>query len=166
MATLYELREDLRTVIDGGLIFDEESGEILFDAQNLDELRAAFDEKLEACALFLKNLNAEAAAIKAEEQALAARRRQAERKAERLGAYITDCLQDKVDAHKFSTPRVALSLRKSESVVISDVSALHPGFLTIKTTETPNKTAIKAAIKRGEAVSGAVLVENANLQVR
>lgn len=166
MPTLYEISADLQAVIDGGLVFDEETGEIIWDADNLNELEAAFETKLEGCALFIKNLTAEAAAIKAEETALAERRRMVERKAERMKAYVTDCLKDKVEAHRFETPRVALSLRRSEQVVISDAAQLAPEFVTVKTTETPNKTAIKKAIKAGAEVAGAALVENANLQIR
>lgn len=166
MATLYEISSDLQAVIEGGLVFDEETGEVIWDAENLNELQAAFDEKLEACALFIKNLQAEAAAIKAEETALAERRKMAERKAERMKAYVTDCLQDKVETHKFSTPRVALSLRKSEQVIISDEAALPDSLCNTKITITPNKTAIKKAIKAGESVEGAHLVENSNLQIK
>lgn len=166
MASLWQINEDLERVISGSLVFDEETGEVLFDADNLNELEAAFNDKVEACALFIKNLDADAAAIKAEEAALAERRKVMERKAERMRAYVLDVLQDKVESHKFSTPKVELSLRKSERVVISDQNALGADYMTVKTTSTPNKTAIKNAIKAGIEVEGAALVECQNLQVK
>lgn len=166
MATLYELDKAIETVIEGGLIFSEETGEVIWDADNLNELEAAFEDKLEGCAIFIKNLAAEAAAIKAEETALAERRKTIERKADRMRSYVVDCLQDKVTAHKFSTPRVSLSLRRSEQVIISDSEAIAPEFMTVRTTETPNKAKIRKALKAGAEVAGAALVENANLQIR
>ena len=42
---LYELAQMMDMVINGGLVFDEETGEVLFDSSNLDELEAALDAK-------------------------------------------------------------------------------------------------------------------------
>ena len=45
-------------------------------------------------------------------------------------------------------------------------SALPPDFVTTTVTTKPDKTAIKKAIQAGQAVAGAVLVENQNLQIK
>ena len=71
---LYELAQMMDMVINGGLVFDEETGEVLFDSSNLDELEAALDAKIEACCIVVKETEAEAEAIKAEEKRLKARR--------------------------------------------------------------------------------------------
>lgn len=83
MATLYELSDAIRQVIDRGFALDEETGEITFDETNLDELRLMFREKAEACALYVKDQRALAKAIRDEERSLAERRRSAERRADR-----------------------------------------------------------------------------------
>lgn len=162
MATLYDLREDLAHVIEGGFIIDEETGEILFDAENLDALQAAFDAKLEACGLFVKNLEADAKAIREEEKALAARRQALERKAERMKDYILRNLD--AAGGRFATPRLALSTRKSEIVNVYDLESIPQDFL--KVTTAADKTAIKKAIKGGAEVSGAAIVEKSNLQIK
>ena len=77
--TLYQLDEAIDAVISGGFVVDEETGEVLFDCENLDALREQRNAKLEAVALYIKNLDAEAAAIRAEVAALAARQKAAER---------------------------------------------------------------------------------------
>lgn len=59
-----------------------------------------------------------------------------------------------------------LSFRKSESVDIINEAQLAPEYLTTKITTTPNKTAIKSAIKQGVEVEGAVLSTNFNLQIK
>lgn len=166
MPSLYQISKDLEAVIDGGLVFDTETGEVIWDSDNLEDLQAAFDDKLEACGLFLKNLNAEAKAIREEEKALAERRRIIERKAERMNAYVLDALLDKVEGHKFSTPRLALSTRKTASVGITDETLLPDDFVTVKTTMQPDKSAIKKAIKAGESVPGACIIEDYSLQVK
>lgn len=166
MSSLYQLEKQYEAVIEGGFVFDEETGEVLFDAENLDELREALEDKLEACGLYLKNLNAEAKAIRDEEKALADRRKTIERKAERMSNYVLDCLLDKIEGHKLSTPRLSLSTRKSKRVGITDESAIPDDFTTVKTTIAPDKAKIKKAIEAGERVPGACIVEDYNLQLK
>lgn len=163
--SLYEIDKAVVTVLDDGLVFDEETGEIVFDVENLDALETERNAKLEGVALYIKSLEAEADAMKAEEKALAERRAVREKKAERLRRYLSDSMQAMGDT-KLETARVALSFRKSESVVIEDQAALPVEFLKVKITETPDKTAIKKAIKAGATVEGAALVENKNLQIK
>ena len=58
------------------------------------------------------------------------------------------------------------SVRRSESVEVDLVEALPSDFRTIKNVVTADKVAIKEAIKRGENVIGARLIENFNLQIK
>jgi hypothetical protein len=67
---------------------------------------------------------------------------------------------------KIESPLIKLSFRKSESVEIINEAQLTEQFTTTKTTVTPNKVAIKTALKNGEVVEGAVLVTNLNLQIK
>lgn len=163
---LYEINEQLKVVLDGGIVIDEETGEILFDAENIEALQLALKDKLEGCALYLKNLEAEAAAIKEEEARLVARRKTKERKAERLKEYVRDTMADNGEGFRLETPRAALSLRRSESVAITDQSLIPREYLRIKEDIKPDKTAIKKALKDGQDVQGVCLVENLNLQVK
>lgn len=56
--------------------------------------------------------------------------------------------------------------RKSTQVKVDiETNALPKEFKTIKVTESPNKTAIKDAIKRGENIKGAELIEVLNLKI-
>lgn len=163
--SLYQIDNAVLTVLEDGLVFDEETGEILFDPNNLDELEVERNAKLESVALFVKSLEAESAAMREEERKLAERRGRNERKAERLRKYISDSMQRFGDT-KLETARVSLGFRRSESVEIVDQAALPVEFLKVKMTETPDKTAIKKAIKSGATVEGAALVENKNLQIK
>lgn len=165
MTTLYQISQEYMAVLEGGMVIDEDTGEIIFDSTNLDELKAAYEDKLEACALYLKNLESDAEAIKAEEKALAERRRTIERKADRMRDYVSSCVQD-VAGCKFETPRVSLSLRKSKRVEVFDLGAVPGEYVVRKETLQPDKKAIKVAISRGDDVPGAELRENWSLQVR
>lgn len=162
MASLYEIDNMVLTVLNDGLIFDEETGEILFDAENLDALEVERTAKLEAVACFVKDLEADAAAIRAEEKALAERRQVKERKAERMRAYIADSMAMLGDT-KLETARVALSFRRSEAVEL-DEALLPSEWFVIK--QSPDKAGIKKALKAGVHVAGAQLVERQNLQIK
>ena len=163
--SLYNIDAAVMTVLDDGLVFDEETGEVIFDADNLEALETERNAKLEGVALYIKSLEAEADAMKAEEKVLAELRSVREKKAERLRRYLSDSMQALGDT-KLETARVALSFRKSESVVIEDQAALPVEFLKVKMTETPDKTAIKAALKSGQDVAGCSLVENLSVSIR
>ena len=67
---------------------------------------------------------------------------------------------------ELKSPTMKVSFRKSESVNIIDIDALPKEYITVKTTEMPDKTAIKRAIKEGTEITGAELVINQNLQIR
>ena len=67
---------------------------------------------------------------------------------------------------KIESPLFKLSLRRSESVEVDIVEALPSQFVNIKNVVTADKVAIKEAIKRGENITGARLIENFNLQIK
>lgn len=155
---LYELN---KAIADFDLEIDEETGEVL-NADELDQITLARDEKIENIALWVKDLLAEADAIKAEEQALTKRRKQAENKADWLKRYVAQALE----GEKFKTPRVAISYRTSEAVEILDEDLIPEGCMTIKTEIKPDKKIIKDELKRGVIVPGAVLVKRTSLQIK
>ena len=151
--TIYEIDQAIMECV------DLETGEII-DTEQLDKLQMEREEKLENIACWIKDLNAEAEAIKTEKQILANRQKVAENKAESLKKYLAYAL----DGQKFSTAKCAVSFRNTESVEITPegLEALmkeHDELLTYKAPE-PNKTAIKQAIKDGLNVAGVQLVQN------
>lgn len=67
---------------------------------------------------------------------------------------------------KIETPTLKISFRKSESIEIEEESLIDEKYMTVKTTKTPDKKAIKEAIKAGEIVLGVTLKENQNIQFK
>ena len=67
---------------------------------------------------------------------------------------------------KVTSPTLNLSFRRSESVEVDLVEALSNDFKIIKTTVIADKVAIKQAIKQGENITGARIVEKFNLQIK
>jgi hypothetical protein len=68
------------------------------------------------------------------------------------------------DQQKVDTGLFKVSLRKTESVTISDPSNLPDEFLKVKVE--PNKAEIKKAIKNGQVVFGAELTEGRSVIVK
>ena len=147
---------------------DVETGEIL-DIEKLEALQIERDEKIEKVALWYKDLVGDAEKIKAEKTALAEREAAMRKKAESIKEWLGRAL----NGEKLSTPRVALSFRKSEAVEIVDDAAFikwaqsteHDDLLSYKE-PTPNKTAIKAALNSGKQIDGVSIVKKFNIQIK
>lgn len=155
--TLYEISKEIENF---EFKVDEETGEIL-NIMQLDEIMMARDEKIENIALWIKNLDAEATAIREEEKALADRRRSKERKIESLKNYIASNVEI---GEKFETARTRISFRKSQVVQIEDIENLPVNFTKIKVE--PDKMAIKTALKNGIYLEGCELVDNYSIQIK
>lgn len=162
--SLYELSADLQTVIDGGLVFDEETGEVVWDSESLDALQCAYADKVEACGIVIKNLHAEAEAMEAEEIRLCQRRKRVIKKEERLREYVASCLD--VVGGKLSTPRVSIATRRSEAVEVSEDAQIPEQYTVAKTTVRPDKALLRKAVKSGEVIPGVELVERESLVIR
>ena len=162
--TLYEIDKNIEALVNA---VDPETGEITVDNDALDALLMERDAKLENIACYIKNLVAEAKAIKEEETALSARRKTTEKKAERLKDYLTYALQ----GEKFQTAKCAVSFRKSSAVEVDDcfVEWAHTSgneeLLRYKEPEV-NKTAVKERLAGGEEFDFARLVQNVSILVK
>lgn len=160
---LYEINAALEELLNQ---VDPETGELVCDMDALEALSIEREEKLEGLALYCKNLTAEAEAIKAEKLALEKRQKAALNRAEKARDFLARMLA----GEKFTTPKVAVSWRTSQAVQLDDDFlpwAMQYGdqYLSYKDPD-PDKKAIAAALKAGEAVPGAELVTNLNMQIK
>lgn len=150
--TLYEIDAAIMNCIN-------EDGEVI-DLDLMNQLQMDRAEKIENVACWIKNLEAESEAIRAEEKNLANRRRVNDNKAETLRKYLEYAL----DGQKFSTPRVKISYRKSTQVLIPDPEKVPAAWY--KASYSIDKAGIKEALQNGEKVPGAELGENLNMQIK
>ena len=160
---LYEINSALAAF---ELQVDEETGELL-NADELDALQIARDEKIEGLALWVKELNAEADAIKNERDALDERMKQKQRKADSLKKY----LQSALAGAKFETARCKIGYRKSQQVILAGefdewAKENAPDLINVSTVYKPDKMAIKEAIKGGRHIEGATLIDNVSMQIK
>lgn len=152
---LYEIDKAILACI------DPETGELIDEAA-LADLQMERTEKIKNVALWVKNLNASVTALKAERDAFDERMKSAQKKADGLKKYLADALQ----GQKFSTDECVVSFRRSAAVAVLDEAVLPAEYIAEKITKTPDKAAIKAAIKSGIDVPGAALVDNLSVQIK
>lgn len=139
---------------------DTETGEVI-NEEYLNQLGMERDAKIENIACWIKNLLADAEALKAQKQAFADRQKSAENKAESLKKYLAEYL----GGQKFSTDKVAISFRKTSSVNITDMTKIPEDYLKYEDPE-PDKTAIKKAINEGKSIAGAELQEGQSISIK
>ena len=158
---IYEIDQQIQNLI-------MEDGEIA-DFEAFEALQMERDKKLENTALFIKNLRAEAMAIKAEENALKERRQAAENKQAWLERYLSTALA----GQQFKTPKVSCSFRGSVNTVIDVSDEIFAEWaktvgredLLIYAPPKVSKTAVKAALEAGVMDIPAHIEQKANLQV-
>ena len=141
---------------------DLETGDII-DVEKLEALELERDTKISNIACWIKDLKAEAEAIKAEKQNMDKRQKAAENKAEQLKNYLANYL----NGGTYKDARCAISYRKSVSTEIAedlDLNTLPDDCK--KVTITANKTAIKEALQNGKVIEGCALVEKNNIQIK
>ena len=151
---LYEIDQAIMDCI------DMETGEII-NEELLNDLQMERDAKIENVALWIKELKAEAEALKAEKLAFAERQKVAENKMESLKKWLVYAL----NGEKFKTVRASVTFRTSERVEVADIYKLDKNYLKPIEPEA-NKDAIKKAIKAGQQVAGAVLVPNTSVIIK
>ena len=159
MSSLYEINQQLLAVIEmteAGIedIIDTETGEVMSLTDCMAGLQMAFEDKVEGCVLYMKNLKAEEQAIKAEVDDLKKRAEAKAKRRERLEAYLRTICPEK----QYESSKYCLKFRQSEvAIVPDDVSKLPTEYIKAKAVITADKVAIKKAIKGGKKIPGCSL---------
>lgn len=136
-------------------------------ADTLESLGGDLEVKAANVVGFTRNLEALAVAIKAEEERLSARRKAVEKRAASLAAYTLSCMQH-AGVQKIEGPRFKISVRDNPPAVdVFDAAQVPAEFMRQPEPPppSPDKTAIKAAIKAGKEVPGARLTQSQRLAV-
>ena len=159
--TLYDIDAQI-AALDGAaeddMLIDAETGELISVSQALDALRMEREAKLENVACWVKNLSAEADAIREEENRLAKRRKSAETKAVNLKAWLLAAMtREDGTTDKLKTGRVAISVKRNPPSTVVDEALLPSTYKVAKITYQANKELIKRELLAGGEVPGAHL---------
>lgn len=163
MRPIYEIDQDILDCV------DMETGEIL-DTGKLDALQMEREQKLEGVALWVKDLKAEAEAVKAEADKLTARKRALDNKIDGLKNWLLFAL----GGEKLSTARCKVYQTHSQRVAVEDEEKL---IMWCQTLEEPEqflryrapelkKDEIKKALKMDYMIPGAALEETESVVIK
>lgn len=160
MGSLYEINERIDALTEQ--MIDPETGEVDESIMDqIEQLGMEKKQKIEYIALKIKNLRAEAQSLKAEKESFDKRMKQTQNKAESLERYLGNILA----GEPFSTTKVKITWRKSESVEIVNAENIPDKYMLCRTEMRPQKALIKQAINEGHAIPGAMVKTNNHMKI-
>ena len=164
MSSLYELDKEYELALNNFKV-DEETGEVFFNNELLEQLEGDYKQKVDNIACYIKDLQALSQSIKNEKANLDERLKANDKKIESLKNYLFVSLERR-EISKLETARNKLSFRKSTSLIVEDEKLVPRKYINKVVTEKIDKKAITDVIKSGKSVKGCYLQENYNLQIK
>lgn len=161
---LYEIDKTLESLVESGFVVDEETGELLFTADDIEALQMEKDNKVENLCLMVKNYSALQENIANEIKTLQERKGTLGKRIERLKNFLALTL----NGNKFETAKVKVSYRKSKPVDVSgvDIENLPDEYVILDIKKSADKTKIKKAIESGIEIAGCSIVEKTNVIIK
>ncbi len=145
-----------------------ETGEMTDNENQLaiwtDELTKDLKDKSANVIAVVRNQELTIEALDTEIERLKAMKDSIEKKLDKFKCYIKSAMVVN-GIEKIETPIGNIKFTKSTAVEIYDEKLIDKKFIKIETKEKISKTDIKNALKAGEEVQGARLVENKNLKI-
>ena len=142
-----------------------ETGEIDEEtfADSLDSIGA--DEKADSYCRIIRQLQADAEALKAEIDRLAAKKKSAENAVKRMKEALLEFVTVACPDGKMKTPLFSVSVRTSQSCEIIDEAAI-PDAFRVHQPDKIAKADILKAIRAGETIPGADLIESKSVIIK
>ena len=156
MRKLYEIREDFEQILNPPPADEESDSPILSEGEiraGIASLEIEFDDKIENCLAYLKNLRAEEEALSAEIKRLTARKKAAQNRADSLKAYtlveieLTERTGVLFGAHK------ARLAKSQDAVIVIDENLVPDRFVEIET-KVKKREILKWFKETGEILNG------------
>ncbi|HII4440504.1 TPA: siphovirus Gp157 family protein [Clostridium perfringens] len=131
----------------------------------LGQVEDDINTKIENTCKVIKEIEADSIGIDEEIKRLSALKKQKENTVKKLKEYV-EFEMNGIGLTKVEGKLFKISFRKSKVVNVLDETKIPKEFIKIKTTETISKTDLGKALKNGEIIEGAELVENKSLQIK
>jgi hypothetical protein len=164
--TLYELSDNYYHALD--FLTDPDNDELPADAiaDTLEALGGELEDKAVNVAKFLRNIEANAEAIRRAEIEMSKRRKSLENRVQYLKNYLKGSMEHS-GITKIECPYFKLSIQKNPaSVNVYNEEAVPPQFKIAVTSWKVDKAAIKTAINSGQTVTGAELTNSTRLAIK
>lgn len=173
--SLYELDRTMQDVLEQGLSFDIETGEVLFTSDDLDKLEISIDEKINNIVGFIKNLELESKTYAEISDEYKKRAESKSKKSKSLKNYLDSYLKSK-KIDKKEVKNGLISYKESTSTNIYDEKKLRKyiddhkdvrdRYIKTEITESFVKDELKKDLKNGIEIDGVELKTKNNLQVK
>ena len=160
--TLFDAAQAVRAAINQ---IDPDTGEL---SESYTESRALFEQKAVACVAYAKEQAASIASARAMLKTMAEKIDAEEARLDRFKTYLADCMKATGTTevkHELGLFSAKLHIGRDESIEIDEGATFPPELCNAPKPPAPSKTAIKAAIKAGEAVAGARIVRKDRLTI-
>lgn len=153
---LYEITEAYNNL--------EEIDEVEEREKYLNLIEDGFDEKAENIVKFIKNLEADAKALKDEEKRLAEKRKTKENSIKWLKFYLQNNME-MLDKKKIKAGLFSVNIQKNPpSVNVIDENLIDDKYFVIE--RKLNKQKLKSDLKDGKEIEGAELQQGESLRIR
>ena len=162
---LYEIRNGMIDTLD--IFLESEQTEM--DRENYNDIMEYLKEELKNKSSdlikYIRNLELENTVTKLEIERLEDLKKGKEKKIKSIKSYIKGILLD-LDKKKVETELGNLSLRKTTSVEITDITKIPREYLVVKEEVTPSKKLIGDSLKKNILIDGAVLKEDYSVLIK
>lgn len=162
---LYEIKNGMIDTLD--IFLEGEQTEVDRENYNyiMDYLKEELKSKSSDLIKYIRNLELENTVTKLEIERLEDLKKGKEKKIKSIKNYIKGILID-LDKKKVETELGNLSLRKTTSVEITDISKIPREYLVVKEEVTPSKKLIGDSLKKNILIDGAVLKEDYSVLIK
>ena len=162
---LYEIRNGMIDTLD--IFLESEQTEM--DRENYNDIMEYLKEELKSRSSdlikYIRNLELENTVTKLEIERLEDLKKGKEKKIKSIKSYIKRILLD-LDKKKVETELGNLSLRKTTSVEITDITKIPKEYLVVKEEVTPSKKLIGDSLKKNILIDGVVLKEDYSVLIK
>ena len=160
--TLYELTGQYQELLDMAEAEDVDPQVI---ADTMEAVGGEIEDKAEGYACIIKQLEADAVALKTEEERLAARRKSVENNIRNMKETLQNAMYA-TGKTKFKTNLFSFGIQKNPaSLFIADMDMV-PGRFMVPQPDLPDKAAIKEYLKENGDQSWAQLTQGESLRIR
>lgn len=134
-------------------------------ANTLESLDEAIEDKAEGYAMVIQTVKANIEGLKSEEKRLADYRKSMEKNADRMKRNLQESMKA-LDKQKIKTDLFSISIRKNPAKLEILDDSLIPPFYFIEQAPKIDNAALKDALKNGETIDGAMLVQGESLNIK
>jgi hypothetical protein len=162
---LFDIALEYKQAYDELLAIDDLDPECLKDT--LDGLSGDFETKAINTAGYIKNMEAQALAIKSAKMDMQARQSQLEKNIERLKKYLCDAMMLANIKSISTSPLFNISLKKNPPHInIVDEDCIPYDYITIRTEKVIDKSSMLCDLKEGKEIPGAMLKQETRVVIK